>query len=113
VIIELTENGEFTLHDDTLPESISFYKLFGFKQKTFTKKGKYKSSLPLVYMSIYFLRFNLVNQQHTFYNNKKSDILAIIPSSFKNKTIYEPASCTILSINQPQPKFCGRNINYP
>jgi hypothetical protein len=35
-----------------------------------------------------------VTQQHTFYNNKKSDILAIIPSSFKNKTIYEPTNCT-------------------
>ena len=51
---------------------------FGFTQKTFTKKGKYYSTKPLLfYKTSLFLKCNLVDSQvqPTIYKNQYSDIL--------------------------------------
>jgi hypothetical protein len=105
LIIELTEYMEFSLEESykTVTEerkrdTVQSHQListetktethtvkiqnkwFGFKQKTFTKKGKYYSKTPLrFYRTDIFLRCNLINKQSTFYNNEPSYILYILP----------------------------------
>jgi hypothetical protein len=49
-------------------------------QEKFKRKGKYYSIKPLkFYRTDLFLRCNLIDKKATFYNNKPSDILCILP----------------------------------
>ena len=106
LILELTEDREFKLSEffeydvitvkeetNTAGDQLTFHikkayrhiiklvnKWFGFKQKVFTRKGKYYSTRPLpFYVSNIILRCNLVEQRNTLYNNKPANILCVIP----------------------------------
>ena len=98
--IELTEDKPFSLKDFFLGDHYftTIRKWFGFDQERFTKKGKYYSSKPLhFYQTRLFLRSNLVDQQNTLYNNKRSDILCVIPVDDGEQIKlqrYEPTNCT-------------------
>jgi len=124
LIIELTEDKEFSFkqifnrYDEgtfktvltyygheidkkistNIKQTISLIKgWFGFREDTFTKKGKYYSTKPIhFYRTDLFLRSNLVDQQKTFYNNKYSDILCTFPVDDGEQIKlqrYEPMNC--------------------
>jgi len=102
ITLELTEDKLFDINaaflDGNRTALMLVNKWFGFKQNQFERKGKYYSIKPLnFYRTDLFLRSNLVDKEHTFYNNKHSDIFCVFPVDDGDQIKlqnYEPNNCT-------------------